>query len=198
MTTNQIKRATITVADKYITQKKYKEVQNLYKEWRSGIPDGFFKRFIKEGIEPFLRGYGYTMNISYSQIEQFCKEWAFAHVQIQQKSGEDLHRTFLKIYHYGGEEEYDWFSFTIPSDDWSDFTSKWSYPEFLDDSDAGYAQRMDLPLFVWRIIDLESSKRHHKWLEFNNDNDDGDDHVIIPSILNPDEGRAFGGDRRTL
>jgi hypothetical protein len=197
MTSKQLRRAAIDVADKYVAQLHRKEIVQMYREWRAGIPEGFFKRFIKVGIEPFLKGYGYQMNTSYSQIEQFCKEWAFAHVQIQRKGGESLQRTFLKAFHDGGEEEYDWFMFTIPSDDWMEFANGWSYSEFLDDSEAGYAQRMDLPLFVWRILDLAGSKRHHKWLEFNTD-DDEDEIVFLQAVQTNDEGRAFGGDRRTL
>ncbi len=196
MASKQRAIAVIRATNKYVAHMNHNEILKLYREWSAGIPSGLFKRFIKEGIEPFLKRYGYSMNISYSQLEKFCKEWAFAHVHIQRKCGEALQRTFLKTYNNGGEEEYDWYMFTIPTDDWLEFANEWSCPEFLDESDTGYAQRMDLPLFVWNIIDIEHSARHHKWLEFNKEEDE-DDVAVIQPILNPED-RAFGGDRRTL
>ena len=197
MTTKQHKRRGIDIPNKYIVALKCKETRAMYKEWYAGIPDGFFSLFVKHGLTSFLKRYGYEMNQSTPQLIQYCKEWAFSHVHIQRKKHISLQRTFLKIFHNGGEEELDWFLFSIPPDDWDAFADQWKCPEFLDESDAGYAQRMDLTLFVWNIVDLVNGRQHAKWVQFNETGDE-DDIAYTQTAINPDEGAAFGGDRRTL
>ncbi len=190
-----MKHTAVQCSEKYIANMRHNYIVQMYKEWRAGIPPGFFKRFLQEGIQPFLAKRGYRLNQSWESLTRYCNEWAFSHVQIQRRKHEFLQRTFLKFFHDGGEEEFDWFNFTIPSDDWEELAEEWKRPEFLDDSDAGLTQRIDLPMFVWNLLDLENSKKHIQWLQINEDNEENDIQYLQPQQTH--EEQAFGGDRRT-
>jgi hypothetical protein len=196
MSSKLLKHSIVTCAEQYGRTQRRKEIRSLYDDWRPGIPRDFFKRFIHQGLQPFLARYGYSLNQSWDQLERYCAEWAFAHVQMQRYKQQFKQRTFMKQFHTGGEEHFDWFQFTIPYEDWETLADAWKCPEFLDDSDIGIAQRLDLSMFVWNLIDLVCSKRHIEWLQFHEDGDEDDIQYLQPQFT-ADEGHAFGGDRRT-
>ena len=85
-------------------------LREAYLEWYSGLPDGYISRFVEEGLRPFLKRHGYEVCYSPKNLTQACKEWAFAHVQIQQKGADLYDRFFVKYTHYGGEDEFDWYT----------------------------------------------------------------------------------------
>ena len=196
MSTKILKQGIVPCADHYTQALQRKQKRRLFEEWRAGIPSGLFTKFITNGLPPFLAKHGYTLNQSTDQLVQYCVEWAFAHVWMSRKKQSFLQRTFMKQFHDGGEEDFDWFYFSIPMDDWEELADAWSCPEFLDDSDAGTAQRLDCPMFVWNILDLGSSRRHMKWMAMNDLLEDDETHYLQSQAIT-DESMAFGGDRRT-
>ena len=195
MSAKLLNQIVVRCSEKYVADMRRKHVTQMYKEWRAGIPPGFFRRFLQEGVKPFLAKYGYALNESWEILARYCGEWAFAHVQIHRRKHEFLQRTFIKSFHDGGEEEFDWFQFTISNDDWEELANQWMCPEFLDDSDVGLDQRIDLPMFVWKLLDLYGSKKHIQWMYINEDNEENDIQYLQPQQTQ--EEQAFGGDRRT-
>jgi hypothetical protein len=195
MSAKRIKSAAMYCSEKYVATIRRKQTVQMYKEWRAGIQPGFFKRFLEDGVQPFLAKHGYLLNPSLDVLTRYCSEWAFAHVQIQRRKHEFLQCTLLKSFHDGGDEEFDWFQFTIPNDDWEELADAWSCPEFLDDSDAGLSQRSELSMFIWKLVDLYSSKKHIEWMRIYEDVEENDIQYLQPQQIQ--EEQAFGGDRRT-
>lgn len=167
-------------------------------EWVNGIPDGHIARFIEEGLQPFLKRYGYYMCYSLKNLIQACKEWAFAHVQIRRKGADLYDRFFIKSAHDGGEEELDWYMYTISFDSWETFAAKWIAPEFFDDSDAGYAQTIDIAHFAWQLIHLDSSPNHFRWKDMIEYHDLDEEYGRTSQAQPAEDTGAYGGDRRTL
>lgn len=112
-----------------------------------------------------LRRYGYRLGSTPKQLATIVEEWAFSLVLIEHSPPKPmLERVFSKCFHTGGEDEFDWFCQQIPPDAWHELYSSWSAPEFLDRSDAGAQQCADLQYLVWRLLDLDNSKAHQKYL----------------------------------
>jgi hypothetical protein len=167
-------------------------------EWLHGLPDGHIERFVEEGLTPFLKKYGYKSCYDRKEQEKACKEWAFGHVRIQQKGPDLYDRFFIKCAHNGGEEEFDWYVHTIPLEEWETLAMKWSASEFLDDSDAGYAQVIDLAQFAWQLIHLDSSPNHIRWKAIFESSDYDDEYIVASHAQPTEDTGAYGGDRRTL
>lgn len=49
-------------------------------------------------------------------------------------------------------------------EEWADFLEDWAGTEWMDDSDAGLAQRAEFPLFLWKQLRLSASPAHLDWL----------------------------------
>lgn len=197
MSTKIIKHGLVPCADHYTQALQRKQKRKLFEEWRAGIPSKLIREFITRGLPLFLAKYGYKLNQSTDQLVQYCVEWGFAHVWMTRNKQSFHQRTFVKQFHDGGEEDFDWFYLSIPMDDWEEFADAWSCPDFLDSSsEAGLAQRLDLPMFVWNILDLLNSRQHMKWLSMNELIEDDEIQYLQPQVI-ADEGTAFGGDRRT-
>jgi hypothetical protein len=145
--------------------KKYKyDVQNyFYNEWISDIPFNYIQYFVEYGILPFLKLHGYTIDYTLDKIASCLDEWAFHHVLITQYGS--LYKTisFITCSHDGGEDEHDWFHHRIATDDWFKLCSSWAVTGFLDDSDTGRSQQLDISNAVWNLISLTNSPSHHKW-----------------------------------
>ena len=100
---------------------------------------------------------------------------------------------FKKWAHYGGNEEYEWYQYKIPEEDWLALMDAWKVDGFLDDlSDVGYKQRNELVWFIWHCIDLDNCPQHMRWLDLFEDKAENDDYN-----LHQDEANVYGGDRRT-
>ena len=104
----------------------------------------------------------------------------------------------MKCAHDGGEDELDWYTHSIPFDSWEALASKWAAPGFLDDSDAGYAQTIDIAQFAWQLIDLYSSRTHLRWKDMIEYHDLDEDHGRVSYAQPAEDTGAYGGDRRTL
>jgi len=102
----------------------------------------------------------------------------------------------MDCYHSGGEEEHAWFLFKIPSHEWLDFANQWSTHGFLDDSDAGHSQSMDLPIFIWHLINLQASPSHHEWVRHNDTMNYQDELQGIFHSNTEDSHHPYGGERR--
>ena len=178
--------------------RKKAQARESYGTWRNGLPDGHIERFLEEGLTPLLKKYGYHPFYPLQMFTKACKEWAFAHVVIQQKGSDIYDRTFVKCAHTGGEEEFDWFLHSIPYEKWEALCAKWAAPEFLDTSDAGYCQMIDITQFAWQVIHLESSSAHIRWKALI-EQSDYDEYTHSSTHAQPTEDTgAYGGDRRTL
>jgi hypothetical protein len=138
---------------------------DLYSSWFSELPEGHCSAFVEWGLRPMLKRYGYSLGETPKRIARWVEEWAFAHVVLQHSPPKPmLERVFSRCLHSGGEDEFDWFCQQIPSDAWHTLCTQWSAPEFLDSSDAGAQQCADLQHFAWKLIDLQISKAHTKYM----------------------------------
>jgi len=174
-----------------------KEKQRI---WARGIPEAHILNFIKYGLEPFLDTFGYKLGYSYEYCAAYCKQWLYAHVYTQTSYKPNQTISFLRCAHSGSREEFEWYLGNITPDDWFTLCEEWPADQFLDESDAGHAQRSDIAWFVWNIISLSNSKAHRQFIEFMASEDEMDDETYYVSGFNGgDEGLgSYGGDRRTL
>jgi hypothetical protein len=182
-----------TAAPGYINAQVCSERQELYSNWIHEIPEGYFARFLEKGVKPFLTRFGYRLGFSLPDRIHILRSWAFAHVQTQRLSryyGNYI--TLMKCAHDGGNDEYDWFRHTISEDDWDTLAEEWYSTDFLDDSDPGVSQRLDLPRVLWSMISLEGSRTHQQWLDVVVDAAEQDDGTQEDSNV------AFTGNRRTF
>ena len=178
----------------FIKQRYEYEKTLLCKEWKNNLPVGWIEEFICDGLVPFLKKKGYTIGFEINDCIQYCYQWAYAYVEIYAQRSKGLNRYFLKSANTDNQEEKDWFNLQFDDEEWSSLADFWVASEFLDDSEAGYAQRLDLSEFAWQLVDLNQSKAHWKWLD-TGDAEGGEDVDYLPLH---EESIAFGGDRRTL
>jgi hypothetical protein len=171
--------------------------QELYEEWISELPDNWIFHFVTYGLVPFLRSHGYILWYDTKQIITLCKEWAFCHILLKRYGSYYKNINFKEYVHNGGPEELDWYHYKIPTEDWFTLCSKWSNTDFLDESDPGYSQQLDLSNFVWHLLSLDTSPSHIEWIQINttfeHQYDDPYGHPI-----GSDEIGTYSNDRRTL
>jgi hypothetical protein len=167
---------------KLISYKK-REYDRKYNEWDSCLPNNHIECFVRNGIKPFLNRHGYSLGFSDNLLIKYCKIWAFTYIVKNNKK-------FVSWAHDGGDEEYDWYRHNISMDEWEKLCDYWKAHKFLDDSDIGYKQAIDLHWFIWQCISLENSKQHQIWLNYNTVYDD-DEYWVN------DDNQAYSGDRRT-
>jgi hypothetical protein len=170
-------------ASKLLISVKKTEINKAYNEWFNCLPLNHIESFVTHGLKPFLLQFGYTFGFSEEKMISYIKRWAFNYVLRNNME-------FVNWAHSGGDEEYDWYRFNISMDDWDGLTKAWKASRFLDDSDAGFHQGVDLSWFIWSCISLDLSKQHHKWLDMNTDLEEEEQWVN-------DDNHAYGGDRRT-
>lgn len=175
------------------------EKKDRFRVWARGLPNAHILDFITYGLEPFLDEFGYKLSYSYKDCAAYCKQWAFSHSELQTSYKPNQTIRFLRCAHNGSREAFEWYLGIISPDDWFTLCDEWSAERFLDDSDAGHAQRTDIAWFVWNLLSLDSSKEHRNFVEFMYSEEDMDDEVHYVSGFNGDEGLgSYGGDRRTL
>ena len=164
------------IPSKFLKGRDNFERKHRLNSWKRGVPDYYIQDFIEYGLSPFLKSHGYKIGLSLRDTIKYCKEWAFAHVEKESNHRPIKEIHFIRCAHNAGQEELDWYLHKICIEEWYILYDDWQTNEFLDDSDAGHAQRVDLPFFAWRLINLYSSKSHIEYLEFiNNDEDMNDD-----------------------
>jgi hypothetical protein len=173
-------------------------IEYQYGCWYSNIPEKWIEDFVEKGLIPFLNQHGYSVAYSLKEVVHYCKRWAFAHVQVTSNKTKMLEISFLKTMNSGGAEEYDWFTYTIPSEEWFNLAEEWSELQFLDETDAGESQKLDLQEFAWHILYLEGSKAHEEFLYFTESDMVDQEDDIVAQTVQPDDQGAYGGDRRTL
>jgi hypothetical protein len=180
-------------ATQFVKTQSQQEKKGLYEKWLSEIPAGWFEVFITNGLIPFLTRFGYALDFSLEEQIKMVRAWAFAHVQTQRLSRyHNSYVTLLRCAHTGGDEEFDWYCHTISPLAWETFAKKWAEVDFLDDSDPGFRQRVDLPRLVWHMISLNKSRAHRVWLEILQDCMEQED------TIQEDSNVAFTGNRRTF
>jgi hypothetical protein len=184
---------------KFLKGRAEAEKKDRCRSWTRGFPEGHILEFIKYGLEPFLVEFGYKIGYSYKECAAYCKQWAFAHAEIQNRYKPNQTVQFLQCAHNGSREAFEWYLGIISPDDWNSLCTEWSGERFLDESDAGHAQRIDIAWFVWNLLSLDNSKAYHKFVEYMSSEEDMDDEIHYVAGFNGEEGSGiYGGDRRTL
>jgi hypothetical protein len=184
-------------ADSWARAQRQAAHREKYREWHQELPTGWLARFAEKGLRPFLASYGFDVSMSPKELVKWIAEWAFTHAWVQQNSKKRLPRTFLQGLNHCGEQEFDWFCHTIPTEDVMNFADKWQTDEFLDESDAGFAQRFDLLIFMWHIVNLETSRAYNEYINDTQEyGQNGDKDEDLPTAVTSED-TAFGGDRRT-
>jgi hypothetical protein len=182
----------------FLKIRKENLIEYYYQQWYCKIPEKWIEDFVEKGLLPFLNQHGYSVAYPLKEVVHYCKRWAFAHVHITSNKTKMLEISFLKTMNSGSVEEYDWFTYTIPSEEWFNLAEEWSELQFLDETDAGESQKLDLQEFAWNILYLEGSKAHEQFLYFiESDIVDQEDDTVAQTVQ-PDDQGAYGGDRRTL
>jgi hypothetical protein len=159
-------------AQAWIIRRRNEEYTALRKAWKKELPQGWITRFLEEGLLPLLKIRGYIIGYSLLSASRYCSEWASSHMLVEHYKNENLVIIHKKNSNQGNQDEQDWFFHNIPSEDWISLCERWSTTQFLDDSDVGYAQQMDLPYFAWRLVSLSSSRAHQKYLEWSSGSDE--------------------------
>lgn len=187
-------------AQAFTIYKEKQKVQAQFSAWKRGLIDGHIKRFVTEGLYPFCKERGYSLIYDEKEVIEGVYEWAFAHVRIETQKGIQLFRNFKSYYPAGDSTEFEWYCHQISSSEWDEFASEWWDAEFLDDSEAGFAQREDLYILVWNLVCLASSKAHKKYLQVEAWSEHAEDEFVahnMPMAVTSED-TAYGGDRRTL
>lgn len=154
-------------------------------EWLEGLDPSLFREFIEDGLRPFLEHHLYKLAVSTDKLVVYLKAWGFAHTYCAHHKSKEYQVSFLKHFHYGGDDEYNWFMNRIPLEAWTEFCAQWSATEFLDDSEAGRAQQEDLCNFAWACLDLDGSVAHQMWLGTMDGHDSDDEgHIMQQENLN--------------
>jgi len=174
-------------ADAFTTSLYKKDEAYRFNAWISDFPTNYFKQFVDDGLKPFLKKYGYSLGFSNSRLNSYCVRWAYSYSN--KYPGEVIE--FTKWAHSGLMDDYEWYLYKIPQDDWNMFMKSWENQGFLDDSDIGHAQCNDLVTFIWQCIDLNNSVEYYNYLEIMGDNEETEENNVH------DENNAYGGDRRT-
>lgn len=159
-------------AQVFLSKRRNDEHSALRREWKKELPQGWIAHFLENGLIPLLKARGYTIGYSLLSATQYCSEWASCHVLVKHYKNQNLLIVHKKNINKGGLEEQDWFFHNIPIEDWFALCERWSAHEFLDDSDIGCEQRMDLPYFAWHLVSLSSSRAHQKYLDWLSGSDE--------------------------
>lgn len=161
-----------------------KEVENMRGHWFERYPKGYFARFVREGLIPFVKSRGYHINHDYPSLVKHFTSWIWSHKKvalIQQKYHREYHIHYKNGNNHGYHEDYVWFCSAFPSDEISVFCQEWCKTEFLDQSPVGQAQELDLLNFLWNHIDLHASKAHQTFYEMQEENDEDETTSTEPS-----------------
>lgn len=181
-------------ASKWATGRAKEARQEEYAAWRTGVTDEWLAHFVEDGLIPFCEKYGYRLFGSTSDLVQKIRQWGFAYAYCAHRPSQKLYCNY-KYENSKAGDDYVYYHHKISAYDWQEFAEAWNAPEFLDESNAGLAQRVELSTCVWHLIDLDSSPAQRFWAE-NVYEADSDDEVT--GFLNPmDDQQAYRGDRRT-
>jgi len=179
------------------TQKFKYDVQNyFYEQWKSDLPENCIHQFVQYGLLPFLKNHGYVINNSVERIASCIDDWAFHHVLVTQYGSKYKSITYLTCEHNGGHDEKDYYHHRISTDDWFGLCSTWASTDFLDDSETGRSQQLDLSDAVWQLISLLDSPSHKKWVHHMDSLNYQDDEYWSGHHYHHDEPGPYGGERK--
>jgi hypothetical protein len=180
-------------AASFTQQQRKKERQAVYSAWRAGVSDTWLHRFVETGLRPFLLFFGYKLNVNDAHVVKCIRQWAYGHVLVQRYPSQGLEVRFSQGIHPADREAFEWYQSQISLEQWETLCDSWKTTEFLDSSDAGYAQRLDISNCMWYLVDLYGSKSHKKYLDTLPYEDYDEQHIV----QHQDDSHAFTGDRRT-
>jgi hypothetical protein len=181
------------IPSKFLKKREEFNKNKRWNLWKRGITNSHIQDFIQYGLTPFLDSYGYSVGMIIRDSVSYCKHWAFAHVEKESNYRPINEICLLRCAHNGEQDEMDWYFHTIPSEDWHVLCENWQTFEFLDNSDAGHAQRTDLPFFAWKLIHLNSSRAHMLYLNFIDAGEElCEDNIYNQSSANNEESHGKG------
>ncbi len=186
--------ASFPPSGKFIQNQLKISYNKKFHTWKNGIPENHIQKFVEHGLIPFLKKNGYLVGISNKVLTKYLESWAFCHVYLYENAHQELEIQYLKWFHDGGNEEYDWYCNLIPESDWVELAEQWQVYTFLDDSDVGNLQRCDLSWCIWHCISLDGSKSHEKWVQMILDSEEQEEEF---HAIQTNDQQAYGGDRRT-
>ena len=152
-----------------------KEVDNKRKHWFQRYPVGYFVRFVRDGLIPFVKSHGYHINHEFPTLVKHFTSWIWSHKKlsfIKEKYDKTYYMHYQSVNNHGTQDDYVWFCSMFPSDEVSIFCQTWCKTEFLDNSVVGQAQEIDLLNFIWNHIDLHASKAHADFYVMQEENDE--------------------------
>lgn len=183
-------------AAKYIAAQEKAHRLEIFRAWQAGVSNEYLLHFIEKGLRPFCEAYGYKLLKEDHRVLKCIRAWAFAHVWVARNSSKTLYINYGWSENDGYEEAYEWYRSRIDTDEWMKLADLWQMTEFCDTSDVGIRQRDDLLECVWRLLDLNGSPEHSKFLASCPYDDSDEEYGHIPQ--QEESAQAFGGDRRTL
>jgi hypothetical protein len=171
--------------------------QASLRSWMEELPEGWVDSFLHEGLQMFLKRYGYTIQITENLKRRFIA-WAWSHYFVYYSQSEKKCKVKVpQILHNGDDDEFNYYCYLIDYEDWQIFMNKWELFQLFDESDVGQLQRSDFHYFVWSVLDLSNSPSHHHWCDLmDHQPEDSDKEAKIYETEHYDQ--AYGGDRRTL
>lgn len=141
---------------------KYKHDHAILKKrntWAENYTLSDFIHITNKYIIPLLEKYGYTLGVSFLLFSRRLRNWCWAHTYAVETG---KYVSIDEPIHAGTDDDYDWYRHYIDSDSWQALYDSCKLIGIFDDSDAGEAQKIDLPMFVWAQIDLHKSKTYTK------------------------------------
>ena len=149
----------MSVAGSYLRKLEYNKYTETYKKWRAQYDVNYFKDAVNLRIIPFLQYNGYVLGIEIprfiKRLEAYCwaHEWTVNYAPNKKIS-------YGEQFHFGTEDDYDWFRETIDTVKWEKLFTVIQEPGLFDYSPGGTAQRMDFCKFAWLQMDINNSKAH--------------------------------------
>jgi hypothetical protein len=128
-------------------------------------------RFVRDGIFPFLKSYGYILHPSYSTVYNEIASALFLNKYKFEERNLDYH-----------EYDYGHWQYIVTTEDWMNFFEFWSTQYRILDSPQVQAGIIN---YIWDQINLPNSPSSHKLDEFLYDTDEDDDTAVANKNVDP-------------
>jgi hypothetical protein len=150
-----------------------------------------FQYFITKGLIPFVQSHKYVFTPGIHLANELAN-------LLYKKCDVDFRRqSFVRIVNGKQSKTIDWdhySTFGIPKDDWDTFWKDWEW--MTDFMDENYKNQYVIPEFVYNRLDLDHSEMTDILTQEIEDDDDYEEHYIIPEQAS--EAIGQGKDRNSL
>jgi hypothetical protein len=146
-------------------QYKFVQWQNLYIEsikYGTISLNHAIQYFIRDGLTPFLKSYGYTFEVNSSTVENIIASTMY------KISYDNLYTFPVRGNVYFHDEHYQHFEYIISTEDWDHFFIFWN--RMLDDIFTE-AISTEIKCISWMLIDINKSDAVIQYLESLEDSD---------------------------